>query len=83
MAAPMEKTRHAGIWKCGGRYVFSYWGDERKLTEVTPRDVAQLVSHLTQQTGKSGRPLADNTVRNSSTPCAPALPRRSRTGSFV
>src|SRR5918997_678848 len=143
MAAPMKKTRHAGIWKRGGRYVFSYrlngkqrwesartlseaqrlkarrsadadrgelhersrltfreyagewvesytgrgrsgfrgstregyrhdltqwvfpyWGDERKLTEVTPRDVAQLVSHLTQQTGKSGRPLADNTVRN-------------------
>ena len=122
MAAPMKKTRHAGIWKRGGRYVFSYrlngkqrwesartlseaqrlkarrsadadrgelhersrltfreyaeewvesytgrgrsgfrestregyrhdltqwvfpyWGDERKLTEVTPRDVAQLV----------------------------------------
>ena len=46
------------------QWVFPYWGDERKLTEVTPRDVAQLVSHLTQQTGKSGRPLADNTVRN-------------------
>src|ERR671917_1989772 len=46
------------------QWVFPYWGDERKLTEVTPRDVAQLVSHLTHQTGKSGRPLADNTVRN-------------------
>jgi hypothetical protein len=24
MAAPMEKTRHAGIYKRGGRYVISY-----------------------------------------------------------
>jgi hypothetical protein len=24
MAATMEKTRHAGIYKRGGRYVFSY-----------------------------------------------------------
>src|SRR5829696_7247567 len=143
MAARMEKTRHAGIWKRGGRYVFSYrlngkqrwesartlseaqrlkarrsadadrgelqersrptfreyaeewvesytgrgsngfrestrkgyrsdferwvipfWGDDLRLSEMTPQHVAQLVAHLTRQDGATGRPLADNTIRN-------------------
>ena len=147
MAATMEKTRHAGIWKRGGRYVFSYrlngkqrwesartlseaqrlkarrsadadrgelhersrltfreyaeewvesytgrgrsgfrestregyrhdltqwvfpyWGDERKLTEVTPRDIAQLVSHLTSRRVRAG-------ARWPTTPCATRQPR--------
>jgi hypothetical protein len=41
MAAPMEKTRHAGIYKRGGRYVFSYrlngaqkWESARTLSEA-------------------------------------------------
>jgi integrase len=41
MAARMEKTRHAGIYKRGGRYVFSYrlngkqrWESARTLTEA-------------------------------------------------
>src|SRR5829696_6305216 len=143
MAARMEKTRHAGIYKRGGRYVFSYrlngtqrwesartlseaqrlkarrsadadrgelhersrltfreyaegwvesypgrgskgfrestregyrsdferwvfpfWGDQLRLSEITPQHVAQLVAHLTGKAGKTGRPLADNTIRN-------------------
>jgi integrase len=142
MPATMEKTRHAGIWKRGGRYVFSYrlngkqrwesartlseaqrlkarraadsdrgdlqersrltfreyaeewiesytgrgssgfrestredyrrdlgrwvlpfFGDQVKLTEITPRDVAQLVAHLAKQEGTRG-PLADTTIRS-------------------
>jgi len=41
MAARMEKTRHAGIYKRGGRYVFSYrligkqrWESARTLDEA-------------------------------------------------
>jgi hypothetical protein len=41
MAASMEKTRHAGIYKRGGRYVFSYrfngkqrWESARTLSEA-------------------------------------------------
>jgi len=152
MAARMEKTRHAGIWKRGGRYVFSYrlngkqrwesartlseaqrlkarraadadrgelhersrltfreyaeewveaytgrgsngfrestregyrsdferwvfpwWGHQLRLSEITPREVSQLVSHLTGETGKGGRPLADNTIRNIMNPVRACL----------
>src|SRR5215210_5853500 len=38
------------------QWVFPYWGDHLRLSEITPRDVAQLVSHLTRQTGEDGSP---------------------------
>ncbi len=37
MAAPMEKTRHPGIYKRGGRYVVVYrGGDGRQHKEAAP-----------------------------------------------
>lgn len=41
-----------------------FWGDQLRLSEIRPRHVGQLVAHLTRQEGATGRPLADNTIRN-------------------
>jgi integrase len=45
------------------RWVFPYFGDQLKLTDLTPRDVAQLVADLAKQEGQRG-PLADTTIRS-------------------
>src|SRR5215212_7481733 len=49
MAARMEKTRHAGIYKRGGRYVFSYrlngdqrWESVRTLDEARKLKAAKM-----------------------------------------
>ena len=45
------------------RWVFPFWGDRLRLSDLTPRHVAQLVAHLAKQKGKRG-PLADTTIRS-------------------
>ena len=159
MAAPMEKTRHAGIYKRGGRYVFSYRvnGDQRwdsyatldearkakaaktadlargefaelskltlheyarewigryqgtgrrgfreetraeyaallekyaltylkegtRLTELTPRMVADFIGWLVKQPNRSGGTLPDASVRNALTPLSACLATARREG---
>ena len=159
MAARMEKTRHAGIWKRGGRYVFSYrlngkqrWESARtldearklkaaqtadlargefselsalmlheygrewidryqgtgrrgfreetrgeyralfekyalsyfdegtRLTDVTPRTVADFIGWLVRQPNRSGGSLADSSVRNALKPLSACLATARREG---
>jgi Phage integrase SAM-like domain len=159
MAAPMEKTRHAGIYKRGGRYVFSYrlngaqkWESARtldearklkaaktadlargefselstltlhdyarewidryqgtgrrgfreetrgeyralmkkyaltyfdegtRLTDVTPRTVADFVGWLVRQPNRSGGTLTDSSVRNALKPLSACLATARREG---
>jgi len=54
------------------RWVFPFFGDHLKLTEITPRDVGQLVAHLAKQEGARG-PLADTTIRSILNPVRASL----------
>jgi integrase len=44
-------------------HAFPYFGDRKKLTEITPRDVSGFIAFLCDE-GKQGRRLTDKTVRN-------------------
>lgn len=46
------------------RWVFPFWGDRLRLSELTPRHVSQLVAHLASQKGIREKPLSDSTIRS-------------------
>jgi hypothetical protein len=71
MAAPMEKTRHAGIYKRGSRYVavWQYKGQQHKLQSVVvarrhvPHAACLFWSSISSASTRASSPVASTARR--------------------
>jgi hypothetical protein len=59
------------------QYVLPYFGDEIKLTEITPSRVAGFIAWLADE-DKQGRALSDRTIRNILSPLRAAWRRHEK-----
>jgi hypothetical protein len=70
MAAPMEKTRHAGIYKRGSRYVDVWWhrGQQHKAAYKTLAEAREAKARRDagerQATSRESRPVIDTNSRS-------------------
>jgi integrase len=62
------------------QYVFRYFPPARKLTEVTPSEVAGFVAWLCDPAKQDGRALSDSTIRNITKPLRACLASAVRQG---
>ena len=54
-------------------YAFDFFGERLRISELTPRHVAQYVGWLCEQTTPGGKALSDSTVRNALNPVRACL----------
>lgn len=54
-------------------YAFRFFSERIRLSEITPRHVAQFIAWLCEQTTHDGKPLSDSTVRNALNPLRSCL----------
>jgi integrase len=67
-----EGTRD-GYRRSLNTYALKYFGPRVKVTDLTPRHIAQYVAWLCEQTSARGKPLSDNSVRNAVIPLRACL----------
>jgi integrase len=63
-----------------GQYVFRYFPDRARLTDVTPSGIAGFVGWLCDPSKQDGRELADSTIRNIMAPLRACLATAVREG---
>ena len=63
MAAPMEKTRHAGIYKRGSRYV-AVWQDKGRQHKQAFRTLAEALEAKSNRQGGDRRPTTRRTLED-------------------
>src|ERR687889_6145 len=63
MAAPMEKTRHAGIYKRGSRYV-AVWQDKGRQHKQAFRTLAEALKEKNTRQGGDRRPTTRRTLED-------------------
>ena len=63
MAAPMEKTRHAGIYKRGSRYV-AVWQDKGRQHKQAFRTLAEALEAKSNRQGGERRPTTRRTLED-------------------
>jgi integrase len=54
-------------------YALRFFSDRIRVSQVTPRHIAQFINWLCEQTTPAGKPLSDSTVRNAMNPVRACL----------